>query len=111
MLFAKSLRLVLEPLWVDLPDLIGLGGPRLLGYTPESVIAEKYQAMVALDIANTRIKDFYDVWLLSQTIEFDGAVLAKAIAVTFKQRSTPLPTEPPIALTEHFGEAADKQAL
>lgn len=99
------------PTPIELPDLIGLGAPRLLGYTPESAIAEKYHAMVALDLANTRIKDFYDVWLLSQTIEFDGAVLARAIGVTFKQRSTPLPTEPPMALTEQFGEAADKQAL
>jgi hypothetical protein len=99
------------PMAIELPDLIGLGAPRLLGYTPESAIAEKYQAMVALDIANTRIKDFYDVWLLSQTIEFDGAVLVEAIAATFKHRSTSLPAEPPIALTEEFGEAADKQAL
>ena len=99
------------PMPIELPDLIGLGAPRLLGYTPESAIAEKYQAMVALDIANTRIKDFYDVWLLSQTIEFDGAVLAEAIAATFNQRSTPLPKEPPIALTKEFGAAADKEAL
>ncbi|HXD31452.1 MAG TPA: nucleotidyl transferase AbiEii/AbiGii toxin family protein [Pyrinomonadaceae bacterium] len=109
--FAFGDLVVPAPMPIELPDLIGLGAPRLLGYTPESAIAEKYQAMVALDITNTRIKDFYDVWLLSQTIEFDGAVLAEAIAVTFKQRSTPLPTEPPMALTEQFGEAADKQVL
>jgi Nucleotidyl transferase AbiEii toxin, Type IV TA system len=100
-----------EPIWIELPDLLGLGAPRLLGYTPESAIAEKFQAMVALDIANTRIKDFYDIWALSRTLEFEGAVLARAIEATFNQRSTPLPTEAPRALTEEFSLAADKQTL
>ena len=71
-----------EPIWIDLPDLLGLGAPRLLGYTPESAIAEKFQALVALDILNTRIKDFYDIWSLSRGMEFEGAILARAIAAT-----------------------------
>ena len=100
-----------EPIWIELPDLLGLGAPRLLGYTPDSAIAEKFQAMVALNTANTRIKDFYDIWTLSRTLEFEGATLARAIAATFNRRSTPLPKEAPAALTEEFGEDAGKQAL
>ena len=100
-----------EPTWIELPDLIGLGAPRLLGYTPESAIAENFQAIVALDTTNTRIKDFYDIWTLSRTLEFEGAVLARAIAATFNRRSTPLPREAPAALTEKFSEDAGKQAL
>jgi hypothetical protein len=100
-----------EPIWIELPDLLGLGAPRLLGYTPESAIAEKFQALVTLDLANTRIKDFYDIWNLSQTMDFDGATLSRAIAATFKQRETPLPRERPRALTEEFSEDPDKQSL
>jgi hypothetical protein len=80
-----------EPTWIDLPDLLGMGAPRLLGYTRESAIAEKFQALVALDILNTRIKDFYDIWSLSRGMEFEGAILARAIAATFARRATPLP--------------------
>ena len=72
-----------EPIRIELPDLLGLGAPRLLGYTRESAIAEKFQALVALDILNTRIKDFYDIWSLSRGMEFEGAILARAIAATF----------------------------
>lgn len=50
-----------QPVRTQLPTLLDFGAPRLLGYTPESAIAEKFQAMIALDAANTRIKDFYDI--------------------------------------------------
>ena len=67
--------------------------------------------MVALDIANTRIKDFYDIWSLSRVREFDGATLAAAILATFKRRTTPLPQVAPLALTEAFSEDPAKQRL
>jgi hypothetical protein len=100
-----------EPIWIELPDLLGLGAPRLLGYTAESAIAEKFQALVALDIFNTRIKDFYDIWNLSRGMDFEGATLARAIAATFARRATPLPEQTPRALTEEFSEDPTKQAL
>jgi hypothetical protein len=100
-----------KPVPTDLPQLLDLGAPRLLGYTPESAIAEKFQAMVALDIANTRIKDFYDVWSLSRVREFDGATLSAAILATFKRRATPLPQDAPPALSNAFGEDPAKQRL
>jgi hypothetical protein len=95
----------------ELPQLLDLGAPRLLGYTPESSIAEKFQAMVALDIANTRIKDFYDVWSLSRVREFDGRVLAAAIFATFERRATPLPEGTPLALSDVFSADPAKQRL
>ncbi len=100
-----------KPVPTELPQLLDLGAPRLLGYTPESAIAEKFQAMIALDIANTRIKDFYDIWSLSRVREFDGVTLAAAISATFSRRSTPLPQGAPLALTDDFSEDQSKQSL
>ena len=100
-----------KPVPTELPQLLDFGAPRLLGYTPESAIAEKFQAMVALDIANTRIKDFYDIWLLGRVREFHGETLAAAIAATFERRATPLPEDAPLALTDAFSEDPAKQAL
>ncbi len=66
--------------------------------------------MVALDMANTRLKDFLDIWVLAQGRDFDGAVLAEAIRATFERRRTPLPETTPIALTPAFCSVAAKQA-
>ncbi|MEP6495555.1 MAG: nucleotidyl transferase AbiEii/AbiGii toxin family protein [bacterium] len=77
-------------------------------YPPETVVAEKYEAMVTLGIANTRMKDFYDLFTLSEAHAFDGGTLSAAIANTFARRGTPLPIEQPIALTPAFGAGTDK---
>src|SRR5262249_21532740 len=71
--------------------------------------AEKLEAMVELEMANTRLKDFFDLWKLSQTLNFDGSILAAAMTATFRQRGTPLPTSPPPALTESFSADPTKQ--
>ena len=60
----------------DYPTILDLPAPRLKGYCRETVIAEKFQAMVKLGLANSRMKDFYDIWLLSQQFDFDGAILS-----------------------------------
>jgi hypothetical protein len=60
-------------------------------YSRESAIAEKFEAMVKLGELNSRMKDFYDIWLLSRQYDFDGAILAEAIRLTFAQRGTDLP--------------------
>jgi len=90
------------PVEIELPQLLDLGQPVLFGYTPESAIAEKFQAMVVLDMVNTRMKDFYDIWLLSKTLDFDNEVLAAAIRETFRRRNTELPIDTPTALTPAF---------
>ena len=92
---------------VDYPVMLDLPAPRLRAYARETVIAEKFQAMVALGRANSRMKDFYDIWILSRSFSFDGDRLAQAIAATFARRETAVPTELPDALTPAF--AADEQ--
>lgn len=84
----------------EYPTLLDFEPPRLLTYTPESTIAEKFQAIVVLDMANSRMKDFYDIWLLSQNMDFEGPLLKKAIKATFEKRGTPFFNKPPIGLTE-----------
>lgn len=97
------------PIEVEFPQLLDLGQPVLLGYTPESSIAEKFHAMVILDMVNTRMKDFYDIWLLLTTLDFDNAVLREAIRRTFEKRDTPLPEDTPVALTDAFTEDQTKK--
>lgn len=74
----------------DLPTMFDFTAPRLLCYSRESAIAEKFEAMVKLGILNSRMKDFYDIWLLSRQFNFNGSQLAQAIQLTFKQRGTAL---------------------
>jgi predicted nucleotidyltransferase component of viral defense system len=92
---------------LDYPTLLDFPAPRLRAYARETVIAEKFQAMVALGRANTRLKDFYDIWIISRSFAFEGDRLARAIAATFARRATEVPTELPDALTQAF--AADEQ--
>jgi hypothetical protein len=92
---------------VDYPVMLDLPAPRLRAYARETAIAEKFQAIVALGRANSRMKDFYDIWILSRSFSFDDDRLARAIAATFARRGTAIPTEPPDALTPAF--AADEQ--
>jgi predicted nucleotidyltransferase component of viral defense system len=94
---------------LELPVLLDLPAPRLRAYPRETVIAEKFQAMVALGRANSRMKDLYDIWLLSRTYEFKGDALARAIAATFTRRKTPIPVDLPFALTRAFADDRAKQ--
>ncbi len=77
---------------VKYPTLLDLPGPRLRGYTRESLIGEKFQAMVKLGSLNSRMKDFYDIWFLSRYFDFDGPKLSMAISKTFKRRKTEVPS-------------------
>jgi predicted nucleotidyltransferase component of viral defense system len=97
------------PIELVLPVLLDFPPPRLRAYPREAVIAEKFQAMVALGRANSRMKDFYDIWLLSRTYEFEGDALARAIAATFARRKTSIPVDPPYALTRAFADDRAKQ--
>ncbi|MFW5876535.1 MAG: nucleotidyl transferase AbiEii/AbiGii toxin family protein [Myxococcota bacterium] len=97
------------PQRVSYPSLLGFEGAHLLGYTPETAVAEKFEAMVALDMANTRMKDFFDVWLLASKWAFSSEALGKAIEATFRRRRTALPLSAPTALTPVFHSAPEKQ--
>lgn len=88
---------------LDYPSLLPLPSPRLLTYPKETVVAEKFHAMVLLAMTNTRMKDFYDLWVLANTQTFQGSILLTAITRTFHSRaSVELTNEIPIALTPDF---------
>jgi predicted nucleotidyltransferase component of viral defense system len=93
---------------VDFPALLEFPAPRLLAYPRETVVAEKVEAMVQLGLANSRMKDFYDLVVLSRMFPFDGELLVRAIRATFERRGTPLPHGLPVALTAEFAEDVTK---
>lgn len=97
-----------SPVFTDYPTLLTLPSPRLRMYPPETVIAEKLHAMVVLGMTNSRMKDFYDLWILARLFAFDGATLAQAIQATFAHRQTAIPAVSPTALTGEFATNGDK---
>jgi predicted nucleotidyltransferase component of viral defense system len=94
---------------LEYSTLLEFPAPKLHAYSKESVIAEKFEAMVKLGVANSRMKDFYDLWVLAQRFEFDSSTLAAAIQSTFKTRRTALPRSAPLALRTEFYELPTKQ--
>ena len=90
------------PARVTFPTLLDDPAPHVLAYPRETAIAEKVEAMVALGIRNSRMKDFFDVHYLAAHFDFDGATLAEAIRRTFAKRKTPIPSGTPIGLTAEF---------
>jgi hypothetical protein len=97
------------PVETELPSL--LDGPKanLLTYPRETVVAEKFEAMVSLGLANSRMKDLHDVRSLAHDFEFEGGSLSNAIKKTFARRETALPTETILVFTAEFFDDADKK--
>ena len=91
-----------QPQIVEYPVLLTNSPIRLHAYPVEATIAEKFHAMVDLDLQNSRMKDFYDIWILSRTMAFSGHGLSEAIRYTFQRRQTSVPTAAPVALTSAF---------
>jgi hypothetical protein len=89
------------------PAILGQPAPELYAYNRETAIAEKFEAMVKLGELNSRMKDFFDVWMLSRAESFRGEELAKAIEQTFRRRGTLLSAEP-ICFAEAFADSAAK---
>lgn len=96
------------PRKVTYPVLLDFPAPELSGYTMESSIAEKFQAMVKLGVLNSRMKDFYDIWMLSRTFDFREEILAEAIEKTFEHRNTPI-TKVPAVFDPSFAKDGDKK--
>ena len=94
---------------IDLPVLLDLPSPHLRAYPPETVIAEKFHAMVVLGRANSRMKDYYDVWMLTSAFEIEPERLRRAIAATFARRSTVIPAVVPDGLSDAFAADPGKQ--
>jgi predicted nucleotidyltransferase component of viral defense system len=99
-----------EPETVEFPTLLDAPPPKLMAYTRYTMIAEKVETLVRLGVANSRMKDFYDLWLMSRLFEFEGSSLCNALRNTFKRRSTPLPQGLPMAFTNEFSKDERKQS-
>lgn len=86
----------------------GNPAPQLRAYPRYTVVAEKLEASVSLGMLNSRMKDYFDLWVLVTYAEFDNAILRKAIQATFERRSTPLPAKLPIGLSDEFANDGQK---
>jgi predicted nucleotidyltransferase component of viral defense system len=93
---------------INYPTLLDFPAPHIRAYPRETVIAEKLQAMVALGMLNSRMKDFYDTWMIARRFEFQGTVLAEAIKSTFNRRNTEIPASLPSALSDEFASDPGK---
>lgn len=98
-----------DPVEIEYPALLEAPAPVLRAYPPETVVAEKLEAIVSLGVVNSRMKDFYDLWMIAQTFTFEGAVLAKALQQTFERRRTSWPEQIPSGLGEAFANERDAQ--
>jgi len=98
-----------EPIRIHYPSLLDFPTPQLDTVTRETAIAEKMQAMVMLGMANSRMKDFFDLWFLAMNFDYDGLLLCRAIRETFSRRSTEVPGSIPIALTSEFIDDRQKK--
>lgn len=99
-----------EPDILDVPVLLDdLPAPRIRAYALETVVAEKFEAMVTLGLANTRIKDYFDLWTIFQLTAFDDERLARAIGATFERRGTIMPTTTPDGLSEAYASDTGRQ--
>lgn len=94
---------------IEYASLIDLPTAKLRAYSPATVIAEKFQAVVALGLINGRMKDFYDLWAIPQSTKIDSADLDAAIKATFERRETSVPRDRPDGLTVTFAEQKSTQ--
>lgn len=100
--------IVPPPEEIQYPAMLDFPSARVRAYPRETVVAEKLEALVKLGMANTRMKDFYDLWKLSNDFYFDGVPLSDAIKATFKRRGTEVPPGTPLALTDEFSLDSQK---
>ena len=97
------------PVEAELPTLLDFPAAKLLTYPRESVVAEKFEAIVSLGMANSRMKDLHDIRSLLREFAFTGGPLSEAIAKTFKTRGTQLPSGQVLAFTSEFFDDEDKK--
>ncbi|MBP7382406.1 nucleotidyl transferase AbiEii/AbiGii toxin family protein [Myxococcota bacterium] len=93
---------------VEFPTMLDFPVPRLRAYPRETVVAEKLNAVVVLGLANSRMKDFFDVRVLARDFDFNGEVLTRAIRATFDRRGTAIPPKLPVGLTPAFADDPTK---
>lgn len=100
-----------DPSVIRYPTILDMKEPNLKGYPIESVVSEKFEAMVKLGSLNSRMKDFYDIWLMIRSFDFDDSLLAKAIKKTFEHRNTSIPEKSPLFDEKIYDKKSDRQAL
>lgn len=100
-----------KPKAIRYPVILDFPKPHLKGYPAESVVSEKFEAMVKLGLLNSRMKDFYDIWLMMRQFDFDGLKLVEALKRTFRHRKTSLPQHKPLFAEEIYDEKSDRQTL
>lgn len=83
--------------------------PKLRVYPRYTVVAEKFEALSTLGIANSRMKDYFDLWILARHTAFDGDILRQAVQATFDRRKTALNGQAPLGLTDAFAQDPQKQ--
>lgn len=99
------------PVETDYPVLLDdMPAPRLRVYPRETVFAEKLEAIATLGIANSRMKDYFDLLALIREGAMDEAAQRAAIRATFERRGTQLPEDVPFGLTDEFSHDRQKQA-
>ena len=91
------------------PTLLDMEPPVVKAYGIETIIAEKFEASLDLVELNSRMKDFYDIWILSRTYPFQGPTLQEAVIATCRRRSTPLISQAPV-FSREFADRSDKRA-
>jgi predicted nucleotidyltransferase component of viral defense system len=97
-----------DPVQIETPAMLGYPSGMLRGYAVETSIAEKIHAILQLEMLNSRMKDFYDIWFLLHNVELDMEILAKAVEGTFSNRDTAIPKES-LVFTDVFSRDSDKQ--
>lgn len=100
-----------KPNVIYYPVILDFPKPHLKGYPPESIVSEKFEATVKLGLLNSRMKDFYDIWLMMRLFNFNRLHLAEALKRTFEHRKTPLPQNAPLFAEEIYNEKSDRQTL
>lgn len=98
-----------EPEEWEFPPLLDFPAPRVRAYRRETSIAEKFLAMVTLGMDNSRMKDYFDLWLLANGFAFAGETLKGALGACFQRRDVALPESVPVGLTAEFGQSAAKR--
>lgn len=98
------------PITIEYPTLLPMPAPQLRAYQRETVVAEKFHAMVERGISNSRAKDYFDLWVFTESFGFEGAILMEAIRATFTRQRTALPENVPIGLSASYGNHPEKLA-
>lgn len=101
--------IVPRPQNMQYPTILDMDSPEMLVYSLESVVAEKFEAMIKLAKINSRMKDFYDVYMMTESFDFDGRILYEAIFETFQRRGTPYERDPDVFLIGFYNEDDKKK--